>query len=71
MVDAWPTGVERFEHHVVRLHHIAIAAVVDDQNRVLMLWRYLFGSQQRGWELSGRIVDSGEDPATSAARETE
>ncbi|MGW5990777.1 NUDIX domain-containing protein [Streptomyces anulatus] len=71
LVDVEPPGVERFEHHVVRLHHVAITAVVDDQNRVLMLWRYRFVPQQWGWELPGGIVDAGEDPAATAARETE
>jgi hypothetical protein len=42
LVDVEPPGVERFEHHVVRLHHVAIAAVVDEHDRVLMLWRYRF-----------------------------
>lgn len=71
LVDVEPPGVERFEHHVVRLHHVAITAVVDDQNRVLMLWRYRFVPQKWGWELPGGIVDSGEDPAATATRETE
>ncbi|MFW3474571.1 NUDIX domain-containing protein [Streptomyces microflavus] len=71
LVDVEPPGVERFEHHVVRLHHVAITAVVDDQSRVLMLWRYRFVPQQWGWELPGGIVDAGEDPAATAVRETE
>jgi 8-oxo-dGTP pyrophosphatase MutT (NUDIX family) len=68
--DVEPPGVERFEHHVVRLHHVAITAVIDDQDRVLMMWRYRFVPQQFGWELPGGIVDQGEDPADTALRET-
>ncbi|MGW1332897.1 NUDIX domain-containing protein [Streptomyces rubiginosohelvolus] len=68
--DVEPPGVERFEHHVVRLHHVAVTAVIDDQDRVLMMWRYRFVPQQFGWELPGGIVDEGEDPADTALRET-
>ncbi len=64
-----PPGVERFEHHVVKLHHVAVTAVLDDQDRVLMMWRYRFVPQQWGWELPGGIVDEGEDPADTALRE--
>lgn len=71
LVDVEPPGVERFEHHVVRLHHVAITAVLDEQQRVLMMWRYRFVPQQWGWELPGGIVDEGEDAAATAARETE
>lgn len=58
-----------FEHHVVKLHHVAVTAVLDDQDRVLMMWRYRFVPQQFGWELPGGIVDAGEDPADTAMRE--
>ncbi|MFF4220039.1 NUDIX domain-containing protein [Streptomyces nondiastaticus] len=71
LVDVEPPGVERFEHHVVRLHHVAIAAVVDEQDRVLMLWRYRFVPDKWGWELPGGIVDAGEDALATALRETE
>ncbi|MEV5951795.1 NUDIX domain-containing protein [Streptomyces sp. NPDC051993] len=69
--DVEPPGVERFEHHVVKLHHVAIVAVLDDQDRVLMLWRYRFVPQQWGWELPGGIVDKGEEAADTALREVE
>ncbi|MFE3601017.1 GntR family transcriptional regulator [Streptomyces sp. NPDC059142] len=73
-LDLWdvePPGVERFEHHVVRLQRVAISAVLDDQDRVLMLWRYRFVPQQWGWELPGGIVDAGEDAEATALREVE
>lgn len=60
--DVEPPGVERFEHHVVKLQHVAITAVVDDQDRVLMMWRYRFVPGRFGWELPGGIVDEGEAP---------
>ncbi|MEV0191870.1 GntR family transcriptional regulator [Kitasatospora purpeofusca] len=71
LVDVEPPGVERFEHHVVRLQHVAITAVVDDQDRVLMLWRYRFVPGRFGWELPGGIVDAGEEAKDAAAREVE
>ncbi len=71
LVDVEPPGAERFEHHVVRLFRVAVAAIVDDSDRVLMLWRYRFVPGRFGWELPGGIVEAGEDPAEAAARETE
>ncbi|MFI1095000.1 NUDIX domain-containing protein [Streptomyces sp. NPDC020917] len=71
LVDVEPPGVPRFEHHVVRLQHVAITAVLDDKDRVLMLWRYRFVPDQWGWELPGGIVDEGEDGPACAAREVE
>ena len=71
LVDVEPPGVQRFEHHVVRLQHVAIAAVLDDRDRVLMLWRYRFVPDQWGWELPGGIVDAGEDGGACALREVE
>ncbi len=71
LVDVQPPGVERFEHHVVRLHRVAIAAVLDDADRVLMLQRYRFVPDTIGWELPGGIVEPGEEPIKTAAREVE
>jgi 8-oxo-dGTP pyrophosphatase MutT (NUDIX family) len=67
--DVEPPGMKSFEHHVVKLHHVAVTAVLDDQDRVLMMWRYRFVPQQFGWELPGGIVDPGEEPADTALRE--
>jgi 8-oxo-dGTP pyrophosphatase MutT (NUDIX family) len=71
-VDVQPPHGERFEHHVVRLQRVAIAAVIDDDaDRVLMLWRHRFVTDEWGWELPGGIVDGDEQGATAAAREVE
>jgi 8-oxo-dGTP pyrophosphatase MutT (NUDIX family) len=70
-VDVEPPNGKRFEHHVVRLQRVAIAAVMDDADRVLMLWRHRFVTDEWGWELPGGIVDPGEDGPASAAREVE
>jgi 8-oxo-dGTP pyrophosphatase MutT (NUDIX family) len=71
LVDVEPPGSKRFEHHVVRLFRVAVAAITDDENRVLMLRRYRFVPDKFGWELPGGIVDDGESPAEAAAREVE
>lgn len=69
-VDITPPDGRRFEHHVVRLQRVALAVVTDEQERVLMLWRYRFAVNAWGWELPGGIVDPNEDARTTAERET-
>jgi 8-oxo-dGTP pyrophosphatase MutT (NUDIX family) len=69
LVDIQTPDGERFEHHVVRLKTVAVAAVLDDKDRVLMLWRYRFATDEWGWELPGGIANAGEDAAVTAVRE--
>jgi ADP-ribose pyrophosphatase len=69
--DVEPPGMDRFKHHVVHVPRVAIALIVDDQDRVLMLWRYRFAVDAWGYELLGGIVETGEDPAETARREAE
>lgn len=71
LVDVEAPNGERWEYHVVHLDRIAVALVVDNQDRVLMSWRYRFITEQWGYELLGGMVDAGEDAAQTAARETE
>ena len=71
LVDVEPPDGRRFEHHVVRLGRIAIALIVDDRERVLTLYRYRFATDDWGYELLGGIVEQGEEPAATAAREVE
>lgn len=71
LVDVEMPGVERFEHHVVHLNRAAIAVVVDDQDRVLMMWRHRFVFDRWGWELPGGVIDAGEDAMATAVREVE
>ena len=68
-VDVEPPGGDRYWHHVVRLRTAALAALIDDQDRVLMLWRHRFVPDRWGWELPGGLVDDGEEPAEAANRE--
>nr|WP_042195712.1 NUDIX hydrolase [Kibdelosporangium sp. MJ126-NF4]CEL22176.1 Nudix hydrolase family protein [Kibdelosporangium sp. MJ126-NF4]CTQ92957.1 Nudix hydrolase family protein [Kibdelosporangium sp. MJ126-NF4] len=70
LVDVQAPNGERMDYHVVNLDRVAIAMVVDDQDRVLMLWRHRFPTDQWGYELLGGLVEEGEDPAVTAARET-
>jgi 8-oxo-dGTP pyrophosphatase MutT (NUDIX family) len=71
LVEVQPPGLERFEHHVVRLGHVVIIALVDERERVLMLRRYRFIPGRSAWELPGGMVEPGEDPAEAACREAE
>jgi len=48
-----------------------MTAILDDKNRILMMWRHRFVTDRWGWELPGGLVDPGEDPAVAAARELE
>ncbi len=65
-----PDGV-RFEQYVLRVPTAAMAVVVDDAERVLMVWRHRFVIDRWEWELPGGFVDPGEEPAACAAREVE
>ena len=65
-----PDGV-RFEQYVLRVPGAAMVVVLDDAERVLMMWRHRFILNRWVWELPGGYLDAAEDPATCAARETE
>lgn len=65
-----PDGV-RFEQYVLRVPSAAIVVVLDDDERVLMMWRHRFILGQWVWELPGGYLDPDEDPALCAAREVE
>lgn len=70
-LDVEPPDGRRFWHHVVRLQAVAMAAVFDQRDRVLMVWRHRFVPDAFSWELPGGIVDEGENGSGTAARETE
>ena len=69
LVDVQTSGGARFEHHVVRLGRIAIALIVNEREEALMLWRHRFATDQWGYELLGGLIEDGEEPAVTAARE--
>ena len=71
-IDVELPSRERIWHHVVRLHPVALMALVDDQDRVLLLWRHRLVQDRWGWELPGGPVDKDdEDPSDAAMREVE
>ncbi len=65
-----PDGV-RFEQYVLRVPAAAMVVVLDDEDRVLMMWRHRFILNRWVWELPGGYLDPDEDPAACAAREVE
>jgi ADP-ribose pyrophosphatase len=65
-----PDGV-RFEQYVIRAPKSAMVAVVDEQDRLLLMWRHRFVIDRWVWELPGGYLDETEDPETTAAREVE
>lgn len=71
LVNVEPPDGRRFEHHVVRLSRVAIALVLDQEERALTLWRYRFATDEWGYELLGGIVEDGEAPEVTARREVE
>jgi ADP-ribose diphosphatase len=46
LADVQAPNGERRDYHVVHLAKIAIGLVVDDRDRVLMLWRYRFPTKR-------------------------
>lgn len=70
MADVELPDGQRFEHHVVWMPAAAMTALLNDAGtHVLLMWRHRFVPDLWNWELPGGIVDEGEDPATTAARE--
>lgn len=65
-----PDGV-RFEQYVIRAPRSAMVAVLDGQERLLLMRRHRFVFDRWVWELPGGYVDEGEDAATCAIREVE
>ncbi|MGW5341936.1 NUDIX hydrolase [Streptomyces sp. NPDC004050] len=65
-----PDGA-RADYHVVRLRDLAVAAAVDERQRVLMMWRHRFVTDTWAWELPMGLVEDGESPEVAVARELE
>ena len=66
-----PSG-DRFEHHTVTLPAAALTVVLDDAGKkVLLSWRHRFVPDVWNWELPGGLIDPGEQPSVTAAREVE
>jgi 8-oxo-dGDP phosphatase len=65
-----PDG-DRLPWDVVRLSRSASVVLADARDRVLLVWRYRFTLDRWGWELPGGLVEEGEDPSETVARELE
>jgi 8-oxo-dGTP pyrophosphatase MutT (NUDIX family) len=62
-------GGQSIEHYVLRRPPVALTAVLDDQDRVLLVWRYRFITGAWGWELPSGLAGPQDDLAAAAARE--
>jgi 8-oxo-dGTP pyrophosphatase MutT (NUDIX family) len=64
-----PSG-QHFEHHTVTMPAAAMAVVLsDDRAEVLLSWRHRFVSDTWNFELPGGLVEDGEPPERTIARE--
>ncbi len=63
-----PDG-QRLNHYLFRLPPVVLTAMLDEQDRVLLVWRYRFIPGTWGWELPSGIADPAEDLPAAAARE--
>ena len=65
-----PSGERNPKHHMVTMPAAAMAVVLsEDETSVLMCWRHRFVSDVWNWELPGGLVDKGESPEQTIARE--
>ncbi|AZK94948.1 MULTISPECIES: NUDIX domain-containing protein [Streptomyces] len=71
MADVVLPDGRHLDHTVIRLRPVAVAAVVNDADEVLLLWRHRFITGAWGWELPSGGTAEGEDPGDAAAREFE
>jgi 8-oxo-dGTP pyrophosphatase MutT (NUDIX family) len=72
LVDVEAPDGNRFEHHVLRMQRVAVAAVLDEaEAKLLMIRRHRFIDDSWGWEVPVGIVEPAEDPLATAAREVE
>jgi 8-oxo-dGTP pyrophosphatase MutT (NUDIX family) len=60
-------GGRQLDHYLLRLPPLTMTAMVDERDRVLLLWRHRFIPDNRGWELPSGIAERGADPAELAA----
>jgi 8-oxo-dGTP pyrophosphatase MutT (NUDIX family) len=65
-----PDG-RHLDHRLIRMAPSAGALVVDDRDRVLLLWRHRFITGRWGWEMPMGGIAEGETPMQAAAREVE
>jgi 8-oxo-dGTP pyrophosphatase MutT (NUDIX family) len=72
LVDVELPDGKRFEQHVVRMARpVAATVVVDESDRVLLMWRHRHVTDTWGWEIPAGRVEVGETAEEAAVRETE
>jgi 8-oxo-dGTP pyrophosphatase MutT (NUDIX family) len=64
-----PDG-RHLDHYLLRQRPVVLTACLDEQDRVLMLWRHRFIPDTYAYELPSGVVEPGEALETAAARET-
>jgi 8-oxo-dGTP pyrophosphatase MutT (NUDIX family) len=70
LVDVEMPDGQRFEHHVLRMQRVAVAAVLNaNETELLMIKRHRFIDDSWGWEVPVGIVEPDEPAADTAARE--
>jgi 8-oxo-dGTP pyrophosphatase MutT (NUDIX family) len=69
LVDVELPDGQRFEHHVVRMQRVAGVVVIDEDERVLLIWRHRFITDTWGWEIPMGIIEAEESGAETGARE--
>jgi 8-oxo-dGTP pyrophosphatase MutT (NUDIX family) len=63
-------GRGTIDHYLLRLPPVVLTTLLDEQDRVLLLWRHRFIPDSWGWELpSGIATDPAEDLADVASRQ--
>jgi len=63
-------GGRHVDHYVLRTPPLMLVAMLDDQGRVLLLWRHRFIPDSYGWDLPSGIARPDEDLAAEAAART-
>ncbi|MGW2514546.1 NUDIX hydrolase [Streptomyces scopuliridis] len=69
LVDVEPPGRARYEHHLIKLAPVAATVILDESERVLLMWRHRFATDTWNWEIPSGIAEPDEDLAVTAARE--
>lgn len=62
-------GGRQLDHYLLRLPPLTMTAMLDEQDRVLLLWRHRFIPDTRGWELPSGIAAPDADLAATASRQ--
>ena len=62
-------GGRHVDHYLLRTPPLTLTAMLDDRERVLLLWRHRFIPDSHGWELPSGIAGPDEDLGAAAARQ--